>query len=250
MQLRRALSSLPAFPWKFQAQTAAVPTTELDPRFKDLFHSKLTDGFAYAYESLCDSLGSHDLTSLHECLEGRLFHRVHTQLEAMSKAGYRFRNLAQTNPELSLYNMQVHLGVHIERARNLPRSAYLRIASLETMKQGHPKAPKEKLDNIWLYVHPEAPASLVLSLDVLYRGPAPLTVQHQSKDLYGAASELHHLRFESCPLALGAQAEVAQSDRLSALLAPVREHHEALVSAAWQVVDIDHILQGNPFVTS
>jgi len=248
MQLRRALGSLPALPWKFQAQSPAIATKELDPRFKDLFYNKLSDGFAYAFESLCDSLSNHDVKSLQECLEGRLYERVQTQLASMSNSGHRFRLLTQTNPQLSLHNMQVHLGVHIERARNLPQSAYIRIATLEAMKLGHPSAPQENLDHIWLYIHPEAPACLILSLDVLYRGAAPLTVQHQGKDLYGPGFELHHFRFESCPLALGTQAEVAKTDRLSTLLAPVREHHEALVSASWQLVDIDHILQGNPFV--
>jgi len=248
MQLRRALGSLPALPWKFQAQSPAIATKELDPRFKDLFYNKLSDGFAYAFESLCDSLSNHDVKSLQECLEGRLYERVQTQLASMSNSGHRFRLLTQTNPQLSLHNMQVHLGVHIERARNLPQSAYIRIATLEAMKLGHPSAPQENLDHIWLYIHPEAPACLILSLDVLYRGAAPLTVQHQGKDLYGPGFELHHFRFESCPLALGTQAEVAKTDRLNTLLAPVREHHEALVSASWQLVDIDHILQGNPFV--
>lgn len=236
-------------PWKFQVQSPAIAMKDLDARFKDLFYSKLSDGFAYAFESLCGSLSNHDMKSLQECLEGRLYERVQAQLAAMASSGHRFRLLTETNPQLSLHNMQVHLGVHIERTRNLPRSAYLRIATLEVMKQGHPSAPQENLDNIWLYIHPEAPASLVLSLDVLYRGTAPLTVQHQGKDLYGAGSELHHFRFESCPLALGSQAEMAKTDRLSTLLAPVREHHEALVSATWQLVDIDHILHGNPFVT-
>lgn len=248
MQLRRALSTLPVLPWKLQVQAPVIATKDLDPRFKDLFYNKLSDGFAYAYESLCDSLSNHDVKSLQECLEGRLYQRVQTQLAAMSSSGYHFRLLTQSNPQLSLHNMQVHLGVHIERARNFPRSTYLRIGTLENMKQGHPKAPQENLDHIWLYIHPEAPASLVLSLDVLYRGPAPLTVQHHGKDIYGPGSELHHFRFESCPLALGNQAEVAKTDRLSTLLAPVREHHEALVNASWQLVDIDHILEGNPFV--
>lgn len=249
------MGSTPPFPWKFQSETASVPTQDLDLRFKRMFYSKLSDGFAYAYQSLCDSLANHDLKSLEECMEARLFDEVKRRLEAMQTQDTRLRLVAERNPDVSLYNLGVHLGVHIERKKNFSKSKYILIDTLENMKKrkrnidNNHRLFKEKLENIWLYVHPLSPASLVISLDVLYHGLNPLTAVRSGTDLFpGQHNEVHHLRFESCVLNLGTQVDAAQSHLLSKLLVPVLQQAEDLVNASWELVDIDHLLSGNPFV--
>ena len=251
--LRRSIGSATRLPWNFRALSPSIPVQDLDPRFKSFFHTKLSEGFAYAYQSLCDSLANHDLKNLEDCLEGHLFAEVKARLQDMEKAQMRMKLVAERNPDVSLHNMQVHLGVKIERKENFPKSKYITVANLEDMRKTLSKQPETvtlgNLESMWLYVHPQAPASLVLSLDVLYKGLNPLTVLQNGVDLHpGEFEEVHHLRFESCPVSLGLQIEVIATGSLSQLLAPIRECSEDLINSPWEVVDIEHILKGNPFV--
>jgi hypothetical protein len=253
---KRAFGSVSEYPWKFRASAPDIPIKELDPRFRDLFHKKLSDGFAYAFQSLCDSLGNHDMKSLEDCLEGRLFDLVKSRLSEMERSRLHFHLIGEQNPSLRLYNMTIHLGVHIERKDNLPKNKYLRIDSLENMKKSYasgnkpPRIMEENLEHIWLYVHPDAPANLIVALDVLYQGPNPLTIlTAEGQDLFsGRQVELHHLRFESCAVALGLQVDAAKKQGLTQLLGPIRSNTEELISSAWEVVDIDNIMKGNPFL--
>jgi hypothetical protein len=255
-------------PWLFNQQSPVVPLRSLSSsNLESQILFSLSEGFLYAFDSLCDSFSTLDTSSLEQCLEPSLFSTVSSLLASLSSSDYSFSRLPSSTPSLSLSNLQISTGVHLDRSLNPSKSSYMMIKSIEEMKKHVPmdmirsQVKKEGLsvnenilnscmDYAWLYISPAAPANLVLAVDVVYRGLAPLTLLRNGEDVVykEKTEEVHVLRFESEAVQLGLQKDVMSLGKFGTIFQQLKEQKSNLLTQQWIITDIDHILAGNPYV--
>ena len=227
-----------------------------------MLSSLLPASLAYSYTNLLHSLCKHDYSSLGECLEGRLYHRVESLLKDLEFAGCHL-SLIPSNIEVpKLCNLSMHLGVHIQRIHNSPSFQVFNLNFLkasidpkEFMKQKEEKGISSEfnllemdLGHIWAYIGDKAPAKLVVAVDAIFKGENPVTLVQGSKDMVYTAriNELHVVRFECTATNVGEQKDYDENSRLTALLTPLLNNDIDLRKAVWTVTDIDNLLKGNP----
>ena len=265
MITRRFFSSLPKTPWRFGQTKSPVPLKPLTTIDQALFRSQVPAGFSYAYVALIEALGKHDYEALANFLEGRLYHHLEASLKELEYQGYRFHlvDISERTPEIR--NVGVYMGVNVQRRKNPPKDDYFQIANLEQIK-GTLNAEflkklmasrgvgtsvdilSQDLSNCWVYLGAQAPGKVVISADVLYTGPSPLSLlkADQSVPVPAIPNEVHLIRFESESVNLGNQSEMAT--RGLAQLPNLLSGKVNLLEATWEITDIDFFLQGNPFV--
>ena len=253
-------------PWKFK-QTA--PVMPLDPKVGEKIYSelslRLSDGFKFAFHSICEAYENQDTEMLEQCLEPGLFSHVLNNFNTLDSQGYRFKRLSTDDPKIHLRNLQMSVGVNIDRSLNLSKSDYLMIKSLEELKSQigldfikknmeevmkfDENILKSCMKFICFYVLPRAPANLVLSLDVVYESEAPLTLAVDGKDqIYKErVNEYHTFRFESEVIRFGTQNEMTPA-KFSSAFQFAKDQEGKMYSNPWTVTDIDSVLLGNPYV--
>ena len=262
--VRRLFAHTPKSPWRFGQTQSPVPLKPLTVLDQAMFRSQVPAGFSYAYLSLIEALGKHDYAALAEFLEGRLYHHLEAAMKEMEIAGYHMELADGSERQPEIRNVGVYMGVNIQRIKNPPREDYFQIASLEQVKstlnadfvkkmlasRGVPSSFDlfaQDLSNCWVYLAAKAPGKVVISADVIYRGPAPLRLVKKGTEIgKTGGEEVHMVRFESEGLNLGSQADMA-SKGLSQL-PNILSGKMNLLEATWEIADIDHFLQGNPFV--
>ncbi|CAG9314214.1 unnamed protein product [Blepharisma stoltei] len=268
--MRRCFSFLANAPWVFKNSSAPSILREMDPKFKQVVEENLTEGFTFAFRSICEALSNHDKSILSECLEGRLFETVSSRIDALENSGHQFKLLDTENFDLKEYNLCISMGVEIERKNNKPKEDYVKIASLEEIKPmaslgsikeeiGKAGLPwsddlwKNNMDYIWVYISPSAPANIIFSIDAVFYGQNPLTLIHNSKDVVyndNRENEIHVLKFESCAINKGLQKNILFTGGFQGLIEPLKRLGSELLKQSWVVVDIDNIMGGNPYVIS
>lgn len=259
--IRRAFATPLTFPWKFK-QTA--PQVQLN-HIPDVIAPNLLslhDGFSYAYSSLIESLGSHDTVSLKKALEPRLYSRVKLSLDEIEKSATRLLLLNSEPTKLRIYNFSAAIGVYVDRNKNPARDQYMLINSFENM-QGFLKSipilssklPEDNplMKHMMFYLSPSAPASICFAVDVVVRGPAPLSAVSQSIDMIYTEvvpEEVHVIRFESEKIIENSQADIAKKHMygMSNMMEYATSHAEGMFKGSWIVTDIDNTMQGNPYV--
>ena len=188
-------------PWIFNQTSPIIPTKPINPEKMYIqLKETLTEGFIYAFHSMCEAYEKQDTETLEQCLEPGLFKHILHSFNTLDSLGYKFIRTSSNDPEISLHNLSLTLGVNINRSLNLSKNDYIMIKSLEELKKTVPmdliKSQVEKegfavsdsllkscLDYAWVYILPRAPANLVLSLDVIYNVEAPLMLTLNGKDV-------------------------------------------------------------------
>lgn len=260
----RLFAHLPKSPWRFgqtQSPVPLKPTTVLD---QAMFRSQVPAGFSYAYLALLEALGKHDYSSLAEFLEGRLYHHLEAALKDLEHGGYHMELVDNSERQPEIRNVSVYMGVHLQRIKNPPKEDYFQIANLEQVKStlnadylkkvlasrgvaGSFDLFAQDLSNCWVYIGTGAPGKVVIAADVIYRGPAPLKLVKEGRNVgKSGGDEVHMVRFESESLNLGSQADMMS--RGLGQLPNLLSGKVNLLEATWEIADIDHFLQGNPFV--
>jgi hypothetical protein len=258
-----------AAPWKF-LQTAPVVSlnTITSAKVYEEMIRNLSEGFKYAYHSICDAYQSQDTEILEQCLEPNLFKKITNNFSILESQGYKFKRIGSQDPRISLYNLQIILGVNIDRSSNLKKTEYIMIKSLEDLKKMIPlgivksQIEKEKvnldesvltscLDYAWVYIQPKAPANILISVDVVYSVEPPLTLMLNGKDAVyeEKINEIHVFKFESEPIRLGTQLEFMSKGKIDKLFHAIKLQKDNLFSQPWTITDIDNILQGNPYTS-
>lgn len=255
-------------PWVFQHSSPLVSQTlPLPQKICEDMLRNLSEGFLYSFDSICDAYHNNDTDFLEQCLEPCLFHHIHKEFAKLASKGYKFQRINTSIPNLSLNNLQLTAGVHIDRTLNLREGDYMLIKSVEELKSQFPLSMikeqilkegidlnenilKSCLDFAWVYFLPRAPANLVLSVDAIFEIDAPLTVVLDGKDqVYEKVeSEFHTFRFESEVLKLGTQKEAVLSMKIASLANLAKESAKTIFSNPWTITDIDKTMQGNPYV--
>ena len=256
-------------PWKFKK---IDPFIEFDSNdfesIKANLYSLYSEGYIYAFNSICEAYQNEDTELLSTCLEPRLFDLVTKNFEDLSSNGYRFRKVNESDPEISIHNLKLSMGVNINRSENFSRNEYRVIAPIKNFSSQIPfnflgsKFKSDKLNNFlgyqvltyflengWIYIFPEAPLSLIMSVDVMFKANNPLTLIKDDKDeIYDKSmTEVHILKFECEIFRHSTQKELVS---LSALdkLRKVFESSLANHDFNWVISDIDNALMGNPYV--
>lgn len=262
--VRRLFSQVPKSPWRFgqtQSPVPLKPPTVLD---QAMFRSQVPVGFSYAYQSLISALSKHDYSALAEFLEGRLYHHLEAAMKELEHSGYHMELEDNSERQPEIRNVGVYMGVNLYRIKNPPKEDYFQIANLEQVKstlnadymkkmmasRGIPTSFDlfaQDLSNCWVYLGASAPGKVVISADVVYRGRAPLKLVRNGQNVgKSGENEVHMVRFESESLNLGSQADMVS--RGLGQLPNLLSGKVNLLEATWEIADIDHFLQGNPFV--
>ena len=261
--LKRWNSNILETPWRFRMQESPVKLKSIDPRLSSKFHSVLVPGFSYAFRAICEGLATYDKDLLKNCLEPKLFDRVNSDLSSMQENNAQFEINWVSEPEVTLYNLTLHMGVEISRYLNKSSKKYMKIANAEDIKDmisrdyikekvkemGYPEELTDsQMDFAWFYLDPSAPANFVLQVDALYSGPGPLTLKREQipAQLPDENKEFHIMRFESCPMHLGSQMEAMSKGGFKTLFNEISKITGAMLESDWVAVDIDNILEGNP----
>ena len=256
-------------PWVFKQQNPLVASKSIaSAQLENELLSQLSEGYLYAFDSVCDSFTTQDLSSLDQCCEQGLFKSISSLFSSLSSSGYSFSRISSEAPRLTLSNLQLTLGVNITRSSNLRKNDYMMVKSLEELKGSIPlsqiKSQVEKeglsvsdnilnscMDYAWVYILPRAPANLVLAVDVIYQGAAPLTLLKDGKDaIYEEKmNEFHVFRFESEAVNMGTQREVMSQGKFDSIFQEIKQEKNKFLSHPWIITDIDNILKGNPYAT-
>ncbi|OMJ72534.1 hypothetical protein SteCoe_29007 [Stentor coeruleus] len=255
-------------PWLFKQTTPSISIRNLS---SENMHTellgRLSEGFLYAFNSIADAYESQDIDLLSQCLEPNLFKHVSNSFTSLSSEGYKFTKLSEVSPNLSLANMQLTLGVYIDRTQNLKKSEYYMVKSVEDFKKVIPleflKRQLKKdsfgidedilnscMDYACMYILPKAPANLILAIDAVYSTEPILTLEKDGKDqVYDGNKdkEIHTLRFESEPVKLGFQKEIIGIGNYDKIFEELKKQRHQFYDNPWIVTDIDNTMQGNPY---
>ncbi|OMJ80341.1 hypothetical protein SteCoe_19440 [Stentor coeruleus] len=255
-------------PWLFKQTTPSISIRNISSEsMQNELKNRLSEGFLYAFNSIVDSYQSQDIDLLSQCLEPRLFKHVSNSFTSLSSQGYKFIKISETSPSLSLANMQLTLGVYVDRTQNLNKNDYYMIKSVEEFKKFIPldflkKQLKKDTVNIdenilnscmdyaYMYILPRAPANLVLAVDAIYNTEPVLTLEKDGKDqVYDGNmnKEIHTLRFESEPVKLGMQKDAIGIGNFDKIFEELKKQKNQFYDNPWIVTDIDNILKGNPY---
>lgn len=238
-------------PWALGQLRAPFHLKPLSPPDLSLFPSPLPALFQSTYTHLVAALSQPHQPYLIKSLEGRLYHTVLDMLIALERKGLTLsldKAWEAGLPELC--NLQIHMGVHLQRKLNTFRDS--QVLNVEQIKTALSPEHLDKstgldlaqdLSHVWVYLSPAAPAKVLYSVDAVFRGKGPLSLGTPTGE------EEHVLRFECLGADLGNQSDWEGTDSLAALLAQA-ERDTDLTQAAWEVVDIDHLLAGNPHLGS
>ena len=257
-------------PWKFNQSRAIIPLQLITPEtlYNELL-SYLSEGFIYAYHSICDAYHNQHARLLEQCLEQRLFNRVVNNFNILEAQECFFEQISKNEPNVSLNNLKFSFGVSIDRSLNFPKPQYMMIKSLNEVKQFMPmdniynhletegvnandSIIKSILEFSWVYASPSAPANLVISVDAVFESEAPLTIKSKGKDLIykEKTREIHVFKFETESLNIGTQRELAMnSTQIYSIMDSIKKDPKKLFKNDWLITDIDNILLGNPYVS-
>ena len=234
-------------PWALGQLRVPHTLKPLSPPDLSLFPSPLPTHFQATYAHLVEALAQGHQTFLIKQLEGRLYHTVLDMLIALEQKGKMLslhKSWEASLPELC--NFQIHMGVHLQRRLNTFSKP--QVLNVEQIKAALSPEHLDKttgldlaqdLSHIWVYLSPAAPAKILYSVDAVFRGKGPLSLG------VPAGEEEHVIRLECVGADLGNQSDWEGSESLGALLEQA-ERDTDLTQAAWEVVDIDHLLAGNP----
>jgi hypothetical protein len=216
-----------------------------------LFPSPLPTQFQATYAHLLKALAQGHQPFLIKQLEGNLYHTVLDMLITLEQKG---RVLSMDKvweaslPEL--FNFQIHMGVHLQRKLNtFSEPQVLNVEHIKTALNPEHLDKTTGLDlaqdlsHIWVYLSPATPAKILYSVDAVFRGKGPLSLGAPTGE------EEHVIRLECVGADLGNQSDWEGAESLAALLEQA-ERETDLTQAAWEVVDIDHLLAGNPHLGS
>lgn len=255
-------------PWLFMQATPSISIRNLS---SETMHNellgRLSEGFLYAFNSITSAYQSQDMDLLSQCLEPRLFKHVSSLFTTLSSQGYKFAKISETSPDLTLANMQLTLGVYIDRSQNLNKKDYYMVKSVEDFKKIIPLEFVKKqlkresigldqdllnscMDFAYMYILPRAPANLVLAIDAIYSTEPVLTLEKDGKDkIYDGKfdKEIHTLRFESEPVRLGSQKDIIGIGNFEKIFEELKKQRHQFYNNPWTVTDIDNTLQGNPY---
>ena len=84
----RRFASLPASPWKFGNTKPLFPQKPIQFAVAQTALPLLREGFTYAFHTVMEALAAHDLSTLQQCLEPRLYQHVAAQLSLLKSDGY------------------------------------------------------------------------------------------------------------------------------------------------------------------
>ena len=259
--LKRSLSTKTF--WAFKQTEPLLQLTPSTSQIFGNFQAKLEERLKSQYLALCNALCNNNLNSLRDILEPGLKQYMESEIYRLKSSGYRFKRASTEDPHMELSDLQIFLGVNINRSKNLPESEYLYIGSVENIKDTLPINLVEeaesgggdawdcKLNAMWMYINLSCPANIVITTYAKFTGNNPITLckenQEDSADNL-QCRESHVIQFELEPFRIGSQGDAILSGELEGMIGAVKTITEESVDREWTITDIDHAMNGNPFV--
>lgn len=222
----------------------------LTPRDLTLLQGPLPELFRDIYKKVVTALADQHQPDLIKHLEGRLYTKVIQSLATLESKGLSLQLNPAWQPSLpSLHNFQIHMGVHLQRKLN---TSDYQVFNIEQVKSALSPQHIEKatgldltqnLSHVWVYASPDAPAKVIYSVDALFKGVGPLYIDRLP------GQEEHVFRLECVRADAGDQGDWEDADSLTSLLSQADSQSE-VSETTWEVVDIDHLLGGNPHTSA
>ncbi|CAG9322223.1 unnamed protein product [Blepharisma stoltei] len=268
--LRRSFTTSVKTPWVFKVQDMPELHMSFDEPSREKMLKFTKTQFTKTFQTICEGFANNDKAALKTILEPTLHKTVCQNLDDLEAEGYKFQFLGIENLEINPLSFEMHIGVNIDRSTNFPSEHYVEISTLESLRAGmtaedlNKEAEKDgvtftqdvlqtKLDNIWLYISPRAPANLLIGLDVYFKLLNPLTLVKDGEDIIykSRQEEVHGLKMENIASVVAKDQEQAIfNGSFQHLMLPLLKLEERTLSKPWTVADIDNIMNGNHHVKS
>lgn len=198
--IHRSITSAIKSPWAFKNKFLPESLREIDADTKQKLKDHALPGCIKTYWNICEAIALNDKNYMRIALENSLYKKFIYELDILAQDEHQFVVNHRDTPNIEIFNVSINIGVDIDRRLNFKRSVYDIVSSLEQLKgnidlKSLQKEAKENeikfeegmldsnLENVWLYIHPNARACVLLSFDAFFTGLNPLSLIFEGKDV-------------------------------------------------------------------